>query len=171
LATKRPRRRWVRVVGWFATTLLALYIAVRIVDSAWYWTQRPASFRDANWSGEWRTSKYGGLSGRLLIRLPDPLPENKDFKAAALVYYPVYSLWKTGEFVMMDFTGHFRPDAPTSTGTSTNEIPGGKLKFKGAIEDQVIDYAALIDEGRLHITGGYLSRSPDDYGSFWAEHK
>lgn len=163
-------RRWGRRLLWALPILLALYILVRVTDSVWYAARRPADFRDANWSGEWRTARYGGLTGRLLVKLPDPLPENSDFKAEALVYYPVYSVWKTGQFVRMDFTGHFTPDAPTSAGKSTNDIPGGgKLKFKGMLGDQVVEYAAIIDGNRKVVSGGYLSRSPDDYGSFWID--
>jgi len=164
------RGRWRRRLLWVLPALLAVYVLARVTDSVWYWAQRPADFRDANWSGEWRSAEYGGLTGRLLVKLPDPLPENEDFKAVALVYYPVYSVWKTGQFVRMEFTGHFNPDAPVSAGKSTNEIPGGgKLKFKGIVGNQVVDYAALIDEKRRVVTGGYLSRSPGDYGSFWVE--
>ena len=104
----------------------------------------------------------------MLVRLPSPLPENEDFKAEALVYYPIYCGWKMGQFVPMDFTGHFSPDAPSSAGQSTKTIPGGggKLKFKGMAGDQVVEYAALMDASRTHIVGGYLSRRPHDYGLF-----
>jgi hypothetical protein len=104
--------------------------------------------------------------------LPDPLPENQDFKAEALVYYPIYCGWKTGQFVKMDFTGHFSPDAPASSGQSTNAIPGGggKLKFTGTAGNQVVEYVAMIDPSRTRIVGGYLSRTPDDYGFFAIRH-
>lgn len=164
------RGRWRRRLLWVLPTLLAVYCLARVTDSVWYRAGRPADFRGANWSGEWRTAQYGGLTGRLLVKLPDPLPENKDFKAEALVYYPVYSAWKTGQFVRMEFTGHFSPDAPMSAGMSTNEIPGGgKLKFKGTVGGQVVEYAAVIDGDRTVVSGGYLSQSPHDYGSFWVE--
>ncbi len=78
---------------------------------------------------------------------PDPLPEGVDFKAEALVYYPVNSVWRTGKFVKMDFMGHFQPKSPTSGGQTTNAIPtgGGMLKFKSVVGDQVVEYAALVD--------------------------
>jgi hypothetical protein len=148
---------------------LAVYLLARVADAVWFRAARPADFADANWAGEWRTAQYWGLTGRVLVRLPDPLPVNTDFKAEALVYYPVCSLWKPGRFVRMDFTGHFSPDAPASAGRTTNEIPGGKLKFKDVAGDQVVEYAAVIDGGRTVVSGGYLSRSPHDYGSFWVE--
>jgi hypothetical protein len=111
---------------------------------------------------------YGFISGRLLVRLPDPLPENEEFKAEALVYYPIYSAWKTGQFTKMDFTAEFTPDGVSSAGQSTNNIPGGggKMKFKAIAGDQVVEYVALIDETRTQIVGGYLSTAPDDYGFF-----
>jgi hypothetical protein len=139
------------------------------VDLAWYRSHIPVRFRDANWEGRWETRRFWGLSGRLLVRLPDPLPEGVNFKAEALVYYPVYSVWRTGQFVRMDFTGHFRPESPASGGQTTNTIPsgGGTLKFKGIVGKQVVEYTALLDDSRSVIVGSYLSRWPDDYGHFW----
>jgi hypothetical protein len=32
-----------------------------------------------------------------------------------------------------------------------------------------VEYAAVIDGRRTVVSGGYLSRSPDDDGSFWFE--
>ena len=168
MSEKRGRLR--RYLPWVLPVALAIYCVARVADYTWFQLRRPATFADARWCGEWRTSQYGGLTGRLLVRLPDPLPENQDFQAEALVYYPVYSVWKTGQFVRMEFTGHFTPDGASSAGKSTNKIPGGgKMKFKGILGDQVVDYAALIDDYRILVTGGYLSHEPDDYGSFWIE--
>jgi len=100
--------------------------------------------------------------------LPDPLPEDQDFQAEALVYYPVYSAWKTGQFVKMNFTARFSPDAPASAGQTKNAIPGGggKLKFKGVAGNQVVEYVALLDPSRTRMFGGYLSHTPNDYGFF-----
>ena len=108
------------------------------------------------------------MSGTLLVRLPDPLPEDTDFTVEALVYYPVYSVWKTGRFVKMDFVGRFSPKNAMSAGESTNRIPGGggKLSFKGSNGQQVVEYSALLDETHTRIVGGYLSTEPDDYGHF-----
>lgn len=161
-------RKWGQRLLWVLPGLLAVYCLGKLADFVWFRTQVPIGFQNANWSGGWQTEQYGGFSGRLLVRLPDPLPENRDFKAEALVYYPIYSGWKTGQFVKMDFTGHFSPDAPASTGQSSNRIPGGggKLKFKGTAGNQVVEYVALIDPSHTRIVGGYLSRAPDDYGFF-----
>lgn len=165
---KDAARKWGRRLLWAGLALLALYVLVLLADFLWFRTQVPAGFQNANWSGEWETQQYWGFSGRLLVRLPDPLPENQDFKAEALVYYPIYSGWKTGRFIKMDFTGHFSPDTSASGGQSTNPIPGGgKLKFKGAVGNQVVEYVALIDDSRMRIVGGYVSRSPFDYGNFF----
>jgi hypothetical protein len=160
--------KWIKRMGWVLPALLIVYLSAKLVDFGWYRTQIPVGFFDAKWSGFWETEFYGGWTGRLLVKLPDPLPENKDFQAEALVYYPVYSTYKTGQFVKMDFTGHFSPDTPMSTGQSANEIPGvgGKLKFKGVIGNQVVEYVALLDPTRTRIVGGYLSSSPYDYGHF-----
>jgi hypothetical protein len=147
--------------------VLVAYWVVKIADFVWFRAKIPASFLNANWSGSWQTHQYG-LAGRLLVRLPEPLPNNKEFKADALVYYPIYSGWKTGRFVKMNFTGYFSPDASSSSGESTvpSANKGGELKFKGVAGDQVVNYVALIDSDRTLIVGGYLSRTPDDHGSF-----
>ena len=82
-------------------------------------------------------------------------------KRIALVYYPVYSVWRTGQFVKMEFRGHFQPESPASGGQTTNAIPteGGMLKFKSVVGNQVVEYAALLDHGGTHIVGAlYLTK-------------
>jgi hypothetical protein len=163
-------RRWGRRLLWVLPSLLVIYSLVKLADVAWYRASIPVGFHDANWSGSWETKCYG-LSGRLLVRLPDPLPEDVEFKAEALAYYPIYSVWKTGQFVKMDFAGRYSPASPSSGGKSTNAIPGGgMLKFKGVVGNQSVEYAALVDESRTRIVGGYLSRDPDDYGHFFIKY-
>jgi hypothetical protein len=154
---------------WALPALLAVYVLAKLADFAWYRTQIPVGFQDANWSGKWESEVHGSIGGRLLVRLPDPIPENEDFKAEALVYYPVYSLWKTGQFVKMDFTGNLSTDSSTSGGQTSKPIPG-KLSFKGKIGDQTVDYVAIVNENRTRIVGGYLSRQPNDYGVFWIKY-
>jgi hypothetical protein len=160
-------RKWGRRFLWLLPVLFAVYFFVKLVDLAWYRFQIPDGFQ-ANWSGKWETQYYGRMSGNLLVRLPDPLPENEDFKAEALVYYPIYCGWRTGQFVKMDFVGHFSPDDPASAGRSTNRIPGGggKLKFKSTIGNQTVEYVAIINEHQNRVVGSYLSKSPHDIGYF-----
>jgi len=164
---KKPLGR--RVVKWLLI-LLALIVIVRIGDYVWFRTQVPLRFTSANWSGEWKTQQYG-LSGKLLVHLPDPIPEDQDFEAEALVYYPLYSVWKTGQFVKMEFVGNFSPETSTSSGASENEIPGsrGKLKFKATAGNQVVDYVAMMDESGTRIIGSYISQSPSDIGYFFIQ--
>ena len=147
---------------------LALYTFFQVADAVWFRMQIPSSFAHANWSGKWETKQYMGLSGNLIVRLPHPLPEGQDFEAEALVYYPIYSVWRTGQFVKMDFQGHFSPESPISAGRTGNAIPGGggKLKFKGTVGKQVVEYVAILDNSRTRIVGGYLSDSPPDFGYF-----
>ena len=172
-------RKWGARALWVLPTLLALYCVVMLADLVWFRTQIPLGFYNANWTGSWESDQYV-MPGRLLVRLPDPLPENEDFKAEALVYYPIYCPWRTGRFVKMDFAGNFNPDEAASSGQSSNPIPngggggsgslsfkkGGKLSFRGVVGDQVVEYVAVVDSTRTRIVGGYLSRSPRDYGFF-----
>lgn len=163
------RRKWVKRLVWVPAVLFLTPILAGAVDTAWYRAQLPGRFRAANWEGRWQTHDYYGLTGRLAVLLPDPLPEGKAFRAEAMVYYPIYSVWKTGQFVRMNFVGRFDPDSPTSTGETQNRIPagqGGKLSFKGVAGNQVVDYVAVIDDDRTGIVGGYVSRTPQDHGSF-----
>jgi hypothetical protein len=166
-------RRWARRLLRLVFVLVVLYCAVKGADSIWFRARLPADFHDANWSGTWHTNQYG-IAGRLVVRLPDPLPKSEEFKAEALVYYPIYSGWKTGRFVKMDFTGYFRPEASSSSGESTVPSPqkekGGELKFKGTSGNQIVDYVALIHREHDLIVGGYLSQTPDDYGIFSLRH-
>jgi len=167
-AFKEKLPKWGQRLLWVLPAILALYVFLKVADRIWFRMMMPAGFANANWSGKWETQLRWGFSGNLLVRLPDPLPENQDFKAEALVYYPIYSAWKTGEFVKMDFQGHFSPDSPASAGRSS-QVPGGggKLKFKGTVGNQVVDYVAIIDDNRTRIVGGYLSVSPYDCGYFY----
>jgi hypothetical protein len=160
--------KWSTRLLWGLAGIMIVYYVVLFGDFMRFRTHVPVSFHDANWSGRWQTEQYNGFSGRLVVRLPDPLPENQDFKAEALVYYPIYSGYRTGQFVKMDFTGHFTPDAPSSAGQNQNLIPrtAGKLKFEGVVENQKVEYTALIDAKRTKIVGGYLSNNPHDYGLF-----
>ncbi|MGA2064988.1 MAG: hypothetical protein ABSG86_08465 [Thermoguttaceae bacterium] len=170
---KQVLKKFGRFLLWVLPAVLALYVVVKLADYCWYRLQIPIGFHDANWSGKWDTEQYLGTTGRLLVRMPDPLPENTDFKAEALVYYPIYCPWQTAQFVKMDFVGHFSPDGAASAGKSTNRIPGGgggKLKFKATLGDQAVDYVAIIDESRTRIAGSYLSKSPYDYGFFWIKY-
>lgn len=147
--------------------MLGVYLLALLADFTWYRAHIPPGFRDARWSGSWETSNYGGLAGRLLVLLPDPIPEDEDFRAEALVYYPIYSVWQTGRFVRIDFGGRYSPEGITA-GRSTEPIPGGGvLRFKGIAGRQVVEYSALVDGGRTRIVGGYLSADPYDYGHFF----
>lgn len=154
--------------------LAALALALLVGDYAWYRTQMPLRFTHANWTGTWKTHYYG-LSGRLVVLMPDPIPENQDFEAEALVYYPVYSVWKSGQFVKMAFVGNFSPEAATSTGEA--EIltygPRGKLKFRATAKDktegptQIVDYVAMMNATGTAIIGSYVSQGPSDIGYFY----
>lgn len=166
-------RRWLNRIVWLIAIAVVAYVSVGVADYLSFRLRMPVGFYNGNWSGTWQSSVWG-ISGRLVVRLPDPLPENEDFKAEALVYYPIYSAWKTGQFVKMDFQGRFDPDQKSSSGGSTNEIPGngsggkgGKFTFKAVAGNQTVEYVAILDDHRSAINGGFVSQSPSDHGRFW----
>lgn len=160
--------KWARRLLWLPIVSLLALAGLFAADYVYFRLQTPPEFRAANWSGHWRTEQFNGFAGRLLVRLPDPLPEGQEFKAEAVAYYPIYCGYRTGQFVRMEFIGRLTPDEPVSAGRNQNQLPGGgKLKFKFEGEDgQVIEYTALVNPYRRRIVGGYLSRSPYDYGTF-----
>lgn len=185
--------RWGRrIAPWILPGLLGLVLVVGILDEMWYRFCLPQSFWGANWYGSWRTVRYGGMAGRLTVRLPDPLPVDTEFKADALVYYPIWFGYRTGQFVKFEFRGQFTPDGTAAGATPRKplappagraaapvepigftktgwEVPGkgGNLKFRATLDGQELEYSALLDEHGSRIVGGYLSRSPDDYGQFY----
>jgi len=174
-STKQPingrnKKSLARRIAKWLLILLALIVILRIGDYVWFRTQIPLRFTSANWTGTWKTQQYG-LSGKLMVHLPDPLPEDQDFNADALVYYPIYSVWKTGQFVKMEFVGNFSPESSTSSGASEHLIPGsrGKLKFKATAGNQIVDYVAMMDESGTRIIGSYVSQSPSDIGYFFIQ--
>ena len=173
-------QRIFRVFAWSTSMLIIAWLLVIGLDLVWFRSTIPITFRDARWSGVCKTHQYMGLTGRLLVRLPTPLPEEGEFKAEALVYYPIYSIWKTGSFVPMDFAGRFSASGALSAGETTNQIPGasnpdgvkgksGTLYFKGTAGNQVVEYSALVNKNQTRIVGGYLSTGPSDYGIFTIE--
>ncbi|MCF6299468.1 MAG: hypothetical protein L3J01_06280 [Thiomicrorhabdus sp.] len=172
--------KWLLILtATFFVVIIAIISIVRVGDYVWFRSHVPLRFANANWTGNWKTQQYG-LSGRLLVHLPDPLPENEDFQAEAIVYYPIYSIWKTGSFVKMEFTGNFSPESSTSTGLSKNDSPDyraelklkgkrGKMKFRATAGDQVVDYVAMMDESGERLIGSYISKSPHDIGYFFIQ--
>ena len=145
-----------------------LYPIVMGLDFAWNRSHIPVRFRQANWEGWWKSRRFWGSRGRLLVFLPEPIPDGIDFKVEAVVYYPIYGVWRAGQFVRMEFIGHLGADSPATGGRTRNTIPsgGGIMKFKGYVGSQDVEYAALLDQYRTQMVGGYLSRNPDDFGHF-----
>ncbi len=160
--------RWLRRMWLLVAAGLALLLLVGIADFVYYRASTPLNFYEANWAGHWKTDHVGLIRGRLLVKLPDPLPENEPFRAQALVYYPIYSVYRTGQFVPMDFEAEYSPDKASSSGAAEGplHLPGGKLKFKGMAGQQVVDYVAIFGQQQRRIIGSYESQSPYDYGHF-----
>jgi hypothetical protein len=75
---RETAKKWGKRLLWILPVLLAVYCMARLADSVWFRIQIPVGFHNANWSGNWQTEQYAGFSGRLLVRLPDPLPENQE---------------------------------------------------------------------------------------------
>lgn len=168
-------RRWGLRALWIPVLALVLCGVVQLADYVWFRTQVPIGYRP-NWEGTWESVPLGRFEGRLLVAIPDPLPVNEDFKAEALVYYPIYFGYRTGKFTKFDFTGRFSPDESATSGATPKvagrplgaleNIGGGKVKFKGEFEGQQVEYSALLSPTRGRMVGGYLSESPRDNGLF-----
>ena len=121
--------------------------------------------------GDWKSDRYMLTSGRLVVRLPDPIPKDQEFDVDSLVYYRIWSPYRTGRTMPMKMVGYL----------ATNQSGGGSnaaspvvvpqhytFKFKGGDDPsaQLIDYVATSDTEDTIIVGGYRSRSPHDLGRF-----
>ena len=84
-----------------------------------------------------------------------------------LVYYDLWSPYRTRGSVPMTFTGYFPSKGVVSQGAAS-AVPVLKLTSKGVPGSlvQTIEYVGLADRMTTTIVGGYVSVKPDDVGGF-----
>jgi len=157
-------RPWTKRLLATLAVLLVLTLSLPLVDRAWFGNHVPSGFVDAPWQGDWSSDAYPLVSGRLLVRLPDPIPINEDFTVDAIAYYHIWSPYRTGEMIPMTMAGRYEP-----ANFDTNEEEPGSFSFNfegiGGRSSQTIDYIASGSPDDL-IFGEYHSQNPHDVGRF-----
>ncbi len=164
-------KKWKKRSLVVAAVLVAIYFAFPVVDRVWFAFRVPSDFYDAQWRGDWNSDRFKFVSGRLLVKLPDPVPKDQEFDVDALMYYRISSPYRTGSTVRMKMIGYLASDQSGGGGNADAPIvvpPHYTFKFKGGDGPsvQTIDYIATGDAHDTMIVGGYRSAGPYDMGHF-----
>jgi hypothetical protein len=64
---------------------LLLFWGAHLANDFWYEQSIPRDFQGARWEGEFTSTKHP-TSGRLLVRLPDPIPRDEEFDFEGVLY-------------------------------------------------------------------------------------
>jgi hypothetical protein len=131
--------------------------------------------KDARWEGSFTSSKHP-TSGRLLARLPDPIPRDTEFEFELIVYYNLWSLFLTGKTARASFVGYLSSQSPASVGAESRasvvprqfsfHLKGGSTGFP-----KDITYIAIPDAEDQFIAGAYSAQASFDVGSFSIQKK
>jgi hypothetical protein len=124
---------------------------------------------DSKWTGTWQSERMGNVKGRLIINMPDTLPVNTDFKVDALIYYDIWSFYKTGSTKEIKLTCFFDNDDSSAGESKINTQNNKQLTFKAKFSDssgQRIEYSGVSNNSKTMILGGYKSYQPGDLGIF-----
>ena len=123
------------------------------------------------WNGSWKgafSSTMQPVSGHLLVDLPDPLPRNEPFEFEAVIYYNIWSLFRTGNYARLTFTGKLQSEETVSTETESRQIRvprqfSFKSRSGGGLPDIV--YTATIGPADTYIAGSYMVGDGVDIGT------
>ena len=167
------KHRWRRRLFLVVCTLVVLYFAMPLVDRVWFSMRTPTKYTDAEWVGDWNSEQISLVSGRILAKLPNPIPRDEEFDVDALVYYRIWCPFRTGSFVPMKMVG-FLPSDDSGAGGGNGDAPvvvppriTFKFKGGGGPYEQTIDYIATSDQQNTLFVGGYRSAGPYDMGGFF----
>jgi hypothetical protein len=163
--------KWKKRLLVVAAVLIVIYFALPILDHVWFTFHIPSDFSDARWRGDWNSDYFSPVSGRLLVKMPDPVPKDQEFDIDALVYYRIWSPYRTGGTVRMKMVGYLASGASGGGGNADGPVivpPHYTFKFKASDgpSAQMIDYVATSDAHDTMIVGGYRSAGPYDMGRF-----
>lgn len=163
------RKYITKLTGLIAVGVI-VYWCVLLLNNIWYEMSVPRDFRDARWEGEFFSAKHP-TSGKLLARLPDPIPRDQEFEFELLVYYNVWSFFLTGKTARADFVGYLSGKGPVTAGTEMRptviprhfsfSLKGGTTPFPRDIK-----YTATIDRDDQFVAGSYSAQASFDVGYF-----
>ena len=162
-------RLLVGLSGVVAVGVFAVVVA-RVVNTIRYQQSVPRDLHNARWEGDFVSSRQP-VSGRMIARLPDPLPRDQKFAFELMVYYNVWSFFLSGKTARADFIGYLSSRSPAVVGAESRasviprqfsfELKGGSSGFP---EDIV--YVAILSEDNQYISGAYSASSGFDVGTF-----
>jgi hypothetical protein len=163
------RKYATRLAGLISAGII-VYSCVLFLNNIWYEFNIPRDFRDAKWEGEFVSAKHP-TSGKLLARLPDPIPRDQEFEFELVVYYNIWSFFLTGKTARADFVGYLSGKGPVTAGAETRpsviprhfsfSLKGGTTPFPHDIK-----YTATIDRDDQFVAGSYSAQAAFDVGYF-----
>lgn len=148
---------------------IIVYWCVLFLNNLWYESKIPRNF-DARWEGEF-VSIMHPTSGKLLARLPDPIPRDQEFEFEAVVYYNIWSFFLTGKMARADFVGYVGSKGGLTTGKETRPTVSPRhfsfsLKGGGSQFPHDIKYTSTFDLGDQYVAGSYSVQYGMDIGYF-----
>lgn len=163
-------RKHTAIIAIFISAGIIVYWCMLLLNNAVYEFNIPRDFREARWEGEFVSAKHP-TSGRLLVRLPDPVPRNQEFEFEAVFYHNIWSLFLTGETACADFVGYLSDQNPVTAGAETHQsvIPrhfSFRLKGGGTPFPEDIKYTATFDRDDQFVAGSYSAQAAFDVGYF-----
>jgi hypothetical protein len=151
-------------IGIGALIILVVCAGVWILNEFLFFNTRPVNDGGRIWQGYFFSGNKPLMSGKLFVKLPDPLPEEGEFSVTSSVYFNLWS-FIPGASVEMQGTGKIIEKDTLATHVLLNlEDEGkrfGKLSFFASTPDKV------------SIGGSYVVSSPDgfykDLGAFYLD--
>jgi len=162
---------WKRLVLIGAVCLLIFFLSFRIVNGLWYRLSVQADLSSANWVGAWESASFPLVSGRIVAKIPDPVPVDQEFTVEAAVYYNLWSPYRTGATKRVKLRGRLAGDDSAGGDNRSSPLVGPpritfSLKGGAGRSAQIIEYVATTDRQKSTIVGGYRSDGPYDMGQF-----
>ncbi|MFC1671166.1 hypothetical protein ACFL20_12315 [Spirochaetota bacterium] len=130
---------------------------------------KPAGKKHSLWTGWWQSKVDTSSSGRLVMRLPHPLPKDKEFIAGVYIYYRRYGMDKRSGSRLVKARGFFR----LSKKGETDETKSGKVPFiirLSGIERRnrhVVRFKAYANDSISEFHGRFRWQNPFDTGSIF----
>ena len=150
-------------------TIALILFVVPLIDRIWFTYSVPSGFTYAQWGGTWSSDEHWLVSGLVLAKLPGAIPENKDFKMEAFVYYRIWSIYRPGTAVRIPMIGHMATgEAVGGESESRNDFgsPSIAFRFESSTGLTAHSTESLLPTTDEAMVGEYRSQDPADTGRF-----
>ncbi|SHI77802.1 hypothetical protein [Aquimarina spongiae] len=166
------KNRFLKIIKRILITILILFVVVVISNEVVYRSSIPKNFTESNWDGNWNSSEYALVSGKVLTTIPEN--NNSEFKSETFIYYNLWSLYKPGQNKTVELSGNFSESYFNGNNIGQkgrrNENPESNRRFfkaKMSIGNgQFIEYDGMKNIHGIEISGEYDSSYPRDKGTF-----